>query len=80
MSDYDVLRTSDGEPYTSTERLAGYEWKPGKTYIMLSDVSGQWYEGYIEQGEKADGICRAWIEDGYVDDRMRPGAAKGRTT
>lgn len=64
--DYDILRDDGCEYYESADRTAFYEWLgPGDTYIELMDRrTGERATGYIQQSEKADGICRAWIEEG----------------
>lgn len=73
MYDYEIERDiEDGsEYYYSVCREAFYWWQePGKTLIELTDlITGKRITGYIQQGEKADGICRDWMERGdYTTD------------
>ena len=67
MDDYETERDVEGgsEYYYSRDREAFYHWQPGRTLIELTDLrTGIRYTGYIQQCEKADGVCRDFMEHG----------------
>jgi hypothetical protein len=46
-------------------RHAMWDWAPGRTRLHLEGPDGS-FSGWIAQGEKAEGICRRWVEDGVI--------------
>lgn len=70
---YTVERFKDtpGALYTGDNgRAALWQWiDAGCTQISLCetiDGTEHWYDGWIQQSEKADGLCLSWIEERFA--------------
>ncbi len=63
----DIYRALDGSTViTGIERRAQFKWAyGGHTDVLLETFDGLMIQGWIQQGEKAEGLCRAWVEQGH---------------
>ena len=64
----DIYEALDGSTVvTGYERRAQFKWAyGGHTDVLLGTFDGLLIQGWIEQGEKADGLCQWWIETGLI--------------
>ncbi len=63
----DIYQALDGSTViVGNERFAQFKWAySGHTDILLETFDGLMIQGWIQQGEKAEGLCRSWVEFGY---------------